>query len=65
MMRFLTSPEVDDRVLPQEIPSDRKMMMLALRGFLSARDKKTRFCPQRTVLSFSPFMQLDKIMTSF
>ena len=36
VMRFLTSPEVDDRVLPQEIPSDRKMMMLALRGFLSA-----------------------------
>jgi len=36
VMRFLTSPEVDDRVLPQEIPSDRKMMMLALRGFLTA-----------------------------
>lgn len=56
VMRFLTSPEVDDRVLPQEIPSDRKTMMLALRGFLSASTikKNWRRILAPTVLYFSP-----------
>lgn len=56
VMRFLTSPEVDDRVLPQEIPSDRKMMMLALRGFLTASTikKNWRRILAPTVLYFSP-----------
>lgn len=55
-MRFLTSPEVDDRVLPQEIPSDRKMMMLALRGFLTASTikKNWRRILAPAVLYFSP-----------
>eukprot|EP00438_Fugacium_kawagutii_P034194 Skav233192 [mRNA] locus=scaffold24:332899:334305:- [translate_table: standard] len=34
IVRFLTSPEADDKILP-DIPKDRMTVMLALRGFLA------------------------------